>query len=281
MGFIKDDGWKLLEDRSASDFSIGNLFLGDDAIALHNMLKTIGSTIKNMPAKHITLPNSDKPVFEVDTFTYRIKDTPIFTDFETLSLYGEFSIPEDVWNLMSLYACWIEPVTINEWINVMQRYENNKLISRQKLFETLEWINPKRTTDEVKKRVESIKKIHPLNCIWNNVVLKKEYEIGHCLPFSRWPNNDLWNLFPASPKANRSKSDKIASSQRLLSAKENILEWWKEAWLSESVLQKKFNAQVVMSLPGLKGDEYTTNDIFEALSLQHIRVREMQQLIVW
>ncbi|MGM0542221.1 MAG: methyltransferase domain-containing protein [Pseudomonadota bacterium] len=281
MGFIKEDGWKVLEKRSASDFAIGNLFLGDDAIALHKMLKTIGTTIKNMPAKYITLPNSDKQVFEVDAFANRIKDTAVYTDFETLSQYGEFSIPEKVWDLMSLYACWIEPVAINEWVNVMQRYEHNKSISKQQLFDTLEWINPKRTTDEVKKRVESIKKSHPVSCIWSDVILKSEYEIDHCLPFARWPNNDLWNLLPASKKANRSKSDKIASNQRLLGAKENISQWWQEAWLSDRVLQKKFNAQVIMSLPGLKGNEYSTEDIFDALSLQHVRVREMQQLVVW
>jgi len=281
LGFIKEDGWKALDSNSTYDFSIGNLFLGDDAVALHKMLKTIGSTIKKMPAKYITLPNSDKQVFEVDTFANRMTGKSIYTDCETLSQYGEFSIPDKVWDLMSLYACWIEPVAINEWVNVMQRYENNKTIPKQTLFDTLEWIDPTRRADEAKARVEWIKKTHPVKCVWRDIELKKEYDIDHCLPFARWPNNDLWNLLPSSRQANRSKSDKIASNQRLKEAKENITEWWNEAWLSESELTKKFNAQATMSLPGLKGIENSTDDIFEALALQHIRVREMQQLIVW
>jgi SAM-dependent methyltransferase len=281
LGFIKEDGWKVLESNSRHDFAIGNLFLGEDAIALHKMLKTIGSTIKNMPAKYITLPNSNKQVFEVDAFANRMKGNSIYTDFETLSEYGEFSIPEKVWDLMSLYACWIEPVAINEWVNVMQRYENNKLIPKQTLFDALEWIDPTRKTDEAKAQVELIKKVHPVSCVWRNVELKKEYDIDHCLPFARWPNNDLWNLLPTSRQANRSKSDKIASTIRLNAAKENIIDWWSEAWLSDEVLKQKFNAQASISLPGLKGFDNSTDETFEALALQHIRVREMQQLIVW
>lgn len=281
LGFIKEDGWKVLESNSRQDFSIGNLFLGEDAIALHKMLKTIGSTIKNMPVKYITLPNSQKQVFEVDIFVNRLKGNSLYTDFETLSQYGEFLIPEKVWDLMSLYACWIEPVAINEWVNVMQRYENNKPIPKQDLFNALEWIDPTRKTDEAKARVELIKKVHPVNCVWRNIELKKQYDIDHCLPFARWPNNDLWNLLPTSTQANRSKSDKIASTKRLNEAKENITEWWIEAWLSDSELMKRFNAQATMSLPGLNGIENSTDDVFEALILQHVRVREMQQLVEW
>lgn len=281
LGFIKEEGWKVLESNSSHDFSIGNLFLGDDAIALHKMLKTIGTTIKNMPAKFITLPNTNQQVFEVDAFSNRINGDSIYTDFETLSLYGEFSIPEKVWDLMSLYACWIEPVAVNEWVSVMSRYENNKIIPKQALFDALEWINPIRKTDLAKERVELIKKEHSVNCVWRNIKLNNEYDIDHCLPFARWPNNDLWNLLPTSRQANRSKSDKIASTERLHSAKKNITKWWSEAWLSDSRLSKQFNAQASMSLPGIKGRDNSTDDIFDALALQHIRVRELQQLMTW
>jgi hypothetical protein len=44
---------------------------------------------------------------------------------------------------------------------------------------------------------------------------------------------------------------------------------------------KRFNAQATMSLPGLNGIENSADDVFEALILQHVRVREMQQLVEW
>lgn len=107
------------------------------------------------------------------------------------------------------------------------------------------------------------------------------YDIDHCLPYARWPNNDLWNLLLTSQTVNRQKSDKIASSVRLMKARENINPWWQSAWLDNASLQQRFFAEAGISLPGIRRFESDLDDMFEALSSQHIRVREMQQLAVW
>jgi len=283
LGFIKEQGWLKLQSRASSDFSIGNLFISDDAKALDKMLRDIGVTIKNMPAKFITLPNTDKQVFEVEVFRKTFKGDSLFTDLETLSKYGEFSVPTKIWDLMSLYACWIEPVAISEWINVMMSYENNKTqFDERQLFLALIWINPERTTVIARRKVESIKfSGRSVHCVWSDSKLHDNYHIDHCLPFARWPNNDLWNLLPTSNKSNLEKSDKLASSQRLHSAKENIQHWWTEAWVGNTNQEKRFYTEATASLPGLNHNSANLDDVFDALKLQHIRIKEMQQLRVW
>jgi len=283
LGFIKEQGWLKLQSRASADFSIGHLFISEDAKALDRMLKDIGATIKNMPAKFITLPNSDKQVFEVDVFRHTFKDDALFTDLDTLSKYGEFSVPTKIWDLMSLYACWIEPVAINEWINVMMSYEKNKAqFDERQLFSALTWINPERTTTIARLKVESIKLSgQAVHCVWSHSKLRDHYHIDHCLPFARWPNNDLWNLLPTSNKSNLEKSDKLASNQRLHCAKENIQQWWSEAWVSSSNYEKQFYTEATASLPGLNQHAANLDDVFDALKLQHIRIKEMQQLREW
>jgi len=233
LGLIKSDGWLKLQNRSAADFSIGNLFFGDDAQALDRMLKDIGATIKNMPAKYITLPNTEKQVFEVALFKNKYAGESLFTDLDTLSRYGEFSIPVRIWDLMSLYACWIEPVAINEWLTVMLGYAKNQVqFGEGKLRSALAWIKPERTTEMAREKVKEIKSSGAtVSCVWSNKTLHAAYHIYHCLPFSRWPNNDLWNLLPTSNQSNLAKSDKLASNQRLQDSKENIQQWWRDACL--------------------------------------------------
>ena len=280
LGFIKDDGWLALKNRSPLDFSVGQIFMGDEAKALHKMLKDIGQTIKNMPAKYITLPGSKDRVFDVTTSSKRLTTESLFTDIETLSQFGEFLVPSKIWELMTQYACWIEPVAINEWVNVMKGYQNNQGIDIQSLHQSLAWSHPERTTTKVRQRVEQIKEQHPVECVWSHQNLSKNYAIDHCLPFARWPNNDLWNLLPSSASINLKKSDSIPSQKRFLESKETITDWWTEAWLVNSSSQKQFIEESRFALPGLENTS-GVEEIFEALMLQSIRVTEMQQLRVW
>jgi len=284
LGFIKENGWLKLSSRAASDFSIGHLFVNEEAQALDQMLKDISKTIKEMPAKFITLPNSEQQVFEVEIFRCKGKKEALFTDFDTLSQYGEFSIPIKVWDLISLYGCWIEPVAINEWVNVMSGYKMNKgKFDKQVLFSILDWAKVERNTTDARNKVEEIKQSgEQVYCLWGKNKLPKKYDIDHCLPFSRWPNNDLWNLFPSAQKLNLEKSDKLASNHRLQDSKELIQQWWSHAWvLNKEYEERRFFAEANISLPGLGRHNKNTDDIFEALKLQHVRIREMQQLKVW
>ena len=286
MGFMTDGGWHKLTHRSASDYRIGNLFTGADATALYRTISASVQNIKKMPCTHITLPNSNKTVFEVDNKTVRVKDS-IFLDLPTLEQWGEFSLPESTWLAFNRYACWIEPVLISEWVKSMATYQGNVQFKNPEchhhLYRALNWLEPKRTTIEVRNRFEELKSEHEMKCVWSAKKLTNSYDIDHSLPFARWPNNDLWNLLPADSKINNQKSDKLPTELKLLSAKSRITDWWKEAWLNadKAPHHHRFFAEANIALPGLGSNNRSVDDLFEALVVQRSRLREMQQLQEW
>ncbi|MFT6920214.1 MAG: hypothetical protein ACJA2G_002863 [Cognaticolwellia sp.] len=184
MGFMKANGAQKLTHRSASDYRIGNLFTGDDAVALHKTLSAAVSNIQTMPCRYITFPNreanSDNTVFEVASKTVKAKDS-IFLDLQTLEQWGEFSLPESTWLAFNRYACWIEPVLVSEWVKTMASYAGNAQYkapeNQYKLAQALNWEAPKRRTVEVRKRFKIIQNALPkdqqIQCVWSAKSLKK------------------------------------------------------------------------------------------------------------
>lgn len=244
MGFMKSSGWHKLKHRTASDYRIGNLFTGDDAVALYKTLSASVLNIKEMPCTYITLPNSDESVFEVANKTVKAKDS-IFLDLQTLEQWGEFSLPESTWLAFNRYACWIEPVLVSEWVKTMASYKGNQQHSTPEkqyhLHQALNWLEPKRLTTEVRNRFEQLKHELPeiALCVWSAKSLNNKYDIDHSMPFSRWPNNDLWNLLPTDCKINNQKSDRLPTEHKLLESKERIQHWWQEAWLNDTAATNK------------------------------------------
>jgi SAM-dependent methyltransferase len=312
MGFMKANGWHKLTKLSASDYRIGNLFTGDDAIALHKTISAAVSNIKTMPCRYITYPNretnSAQTVFEVDSKTVKAKDS-IFLDLQTLEQWGEFSLPESTWLAFNRYAYWIEPVLVNEWVKTMASYNGNSQYkapeNQYKLHQALNWDEPKRTTTEVRKRFEQLRQNfsneepndqsqqnqqEQIRCVWSEKSLTQSYEIDHSMPFSRWPNNDLWNLLPTDSQINNQKSDRLPTEHKLKQAKERIQHWWQVAWLDDEPsalesstkltdIHKRFFVEAHIALPRLSSDNSSVDDLFEALVMQSGRLKEMQQLM--
>lgn len=245
MGFMKPNGWHKLTHRSASDYRIGNLFTGEDAIALHKTISAAVSNIKTMPCRYITFPNQEAnsraKVFEVASKTVKAKDS-LFLDLQTLEQWGEFSLPESTWLAFNRYACWIEPVLVSEWVKTMASYSgNDQYASPEKqfhLYQALNWLEPKRTTTEVRNRFEQLKQQLPkseqIHCVWSAKSLQQKYDIDHSMPFARWPNNDLWNLLPTDSQINNQKSDRLPTEHKLKVSKDRIQHWWQTAWLNDN-----------------------------------------------
>ena len=196
-----------------------------------------------------------------------------------------------------MLACWIEPVLISEWVKTMASYQGNQQYQapeqQHTLFNALNWLEAKRNTTEVRNRFESLKQQQGAqhNCVWTDKSLQKQYAIDHCMPFSRWPNNDLWNLLPSDVKANGQKSDRLPTETKMKNAKQRITDWWQDAWLNESPVlladplnklnQQRFFAEANIALPGLSANNHSVDDLFEALMHQRGRLKEMQQLREW
>lgn len=281
MGFMKADGWHKLTHRSAADYRIGNMFIGEDAVALHRTLTAAVSNIKNMPCRYITFPNqaanSSQTVFEVANKSVKAKDS-LFLDLQTLEQWGEFSLPESTWLAFNRYACWIEPVLVSEWVKTMASYSGNAQYSAPEqqyhLYQALNWEEPKRTTTEVRKRFDQLKtslpKSEQIRCVWSEKSLMQHYEIDHSMPFARWPNNDLWNLLPTDSQVNNQKSDRLPTEQKLKQSKARIQHWWQIAWLDNDVNTassiKLDETHEVNETP--KGYEISTKAIVTALMLE-------------
>jgi hypothetical protein len=50
-------------------------------------------------------------------------------------------------------------------------------------------------------------------CVWTHRPIRSgdAFDLDHLIPVSVYPINEVWNLIPTHPSANRSKSDKIPS----------------------------------------------------------------------
>ncbi|WP_438863289.1 methyltransferase domain-containing protein [Neptunicella sp.] len=284
LGFIKETGWRQLKSLSNNDIFLGANYSNSDvklATSLHQTLKDISNTIKDMPVKYITLPGTQEAVFSVETKAHR-KPCVLTLDSNYLSSFGSFYLPKAIWDAMAQFSVWIEPALLNEWVAQMEKYsENNaKAFTRQQYFEALRWDNPQRNTTKVRQRIDTLMAQQKVHCVWSGKRLKTagQYAVDHAIPFARWPNNDLWNLLPSNSQINLKKSDKLPSASKLNSCRADIIHWWQSAWQNDST---EFFTQAKFALPLLPNQSTSFSDVFEALSIQRDRLKDLQQLVEW
>lgn len=287
LGFIKPNGWQKLTDYSANDFHVGTTcsHLASGA-AFVRTLKDIAMTIRDMPAKYIQLPNSEESVFDVVYRSTRKYPEQLTLDMAFFESFGQFCIPTHIWDTLTRFSVWIEPALINEWANLILGYKSTKArkISRMQVWNALMQTDDQRITQRVRDRVTSLQKSDKVVCCWSGSTLVKDaFDIDHAIPFSRWPNNDLWNLLPSKSRVNASKSDKLASTRKLKESRERILHWWQQGWLES---QSEFFIQAQFALPNLSLGlnapvSLSFEDVFDAFALQQLRLRDFQQLQEW
>ena len=282
LGFVKADGWQQITAFSSNDLYIGARYSGSPTVkAIYRTLKDIASTVKNMPAKHTTLPGTDKGVFHVELNKTRVPKTDLLLDFDFLSSLGRFYVPVHIWDSLTQFSVWIEPTLINEWSSLMAGYSRNKKrpLTKTDYLTALRWDDPERTTSRIRKRVNQLLANEDVACCWSGTRLKlSRYAIDHAFPFARWPNNDLWNLLPTKSSVNTSKSDKLPTGMKLLSSRELIVSWWKQGWQHN---QTEFFSQANLALPNLRPNNKNFDDVFEAFTLQRDRIKALQQLKDW
>jgi len=280
LGFVTDDGFKKLEHISTYDLSISHQFKGDESLALMKTLNDVADLIKRMPATYTTYPGTDEPVFKVDRNTVRKSDNLILT-LDKMNDYGEFLIPKNIWNAMTQYAVWIEPAIINEWIGLMQGYKKNnerKSLTYGDYLNALQWLEPQRDTGEVRNIIKDLQnRGKTVFCVWTGKKLRDKYEIDHCFPFARWPNNDLWNLMPSSNKANGSKLDKLPTLELLEKSKECIINWWGQSYTNAQ--EARFFQEAECALP--LTSNLDIESVFSGLEVQRTRLKQLQQLQDW
>ena len=285
LGFVKEDGWNQLKHLSADDLAIGAMFLGEEAKALQKLFSHTISTIKAGPVTFIYQGAKDNKLFEILPPAQRRKSlSSLVIDSDFLASFGYFILDESLWECFRIYHSWIEPLVVNQWVMEMQRFETNRErnISLQTYHDCLVWIDHNHDTRDVRKRVEQLRKEHTeIVSVWSGTVLKQDYHVDHCLPFTYWPNNDKWNLLPTTTNENLKKSDKVPTAEKLHKSKQRILDWWQLAWDHSELSKQRFFSEAALSLPNIPPQCRDFEEVFDAMGLQVRGVKSRLLINEW
>lgn len=276
--------FQATREISPYDLRIGTRFQDRRAEVLTEALRDARNTIKNMPAFFTTYPNSKTPVFPCESRQVRSRGE-IRLDIDFLASFGTFTVPRHLWEAMSHYACWIEPAIVNEWSSLMARYEGKAGQSRtlDEYRRALRWLDEEHDTALVRHIVaDRIARGQKVYCVWTGQTLREQFHVDHCFPFAHWPNNDLWNLMPAHPKINTSKSDRLPHADALEAARERILDWWTGAYHT-TAYQERFSTEATTSLPmvGVAEGNRSLDTLWTGVQYQRLRLKADQQLVEW
>ncbi|WP_087853766.1 class I SAM-dependent methyltransferase [Photobacterium andalusiense] len=269
LGFVKPQGWNKLTHLSADDLSIGALFVGDEAKALQTAIRDTLKTIQDGPVTFIYQGAKNNTLFQMERERVPTKDTFVL-ELGSLAEFGHFVLDESLWECLRLYSSWIEPLVVNQWIAEMRRYKLNEArgIALQTYYDCLKWIDESHDTRGVRYKITALQQNGiELESVWSGKRLQADYQVDHCLPFAYWPNNDKWNLLPASKIENNQKRARVPTRRRLIDSRARIVNWWQLAWQTEQE-QKRFFDEAVLSLPHLPLGCHNFDDVFEAMGLQ-------------
>jgi len=277
-GFAKEDFYMLV-GISPFDLRVGAGFVGDEAQVLVGAIRTVCMNIRDMPARYITYPGQDEQVFECTYSSVNRKVKAFQLNKETLARFGTFRIPANLWQTLGQYACWIEPAIVNEWAGLMSGWQVR--YDSELVHKALVWEEGKRDTSRVRQRIDALKSSGDVRCVWSNADLsRRQYEVDHCFPWSRWSNNDYWNLMPTTVSANGSKREKLPSASLMHTARPRIVQWWEMAY-AQSDMSERFFMEAESALPLLDDGCRDLGDIFEAMQHQRTKLKANQQLAEW
>ncbi len=161
----------------------------------------------------------------------------------------------------------------------MQRYEFRYNVGPTR--DALRWQAPVRRTHLVRDLIESRLGVNPSpQCTWTGTRLRtNHYEVDHALPWVHWNNNDLWNLMPATRRANREKRDRLPAAGLLSDAHDRIIDWWTSTYLNTRH-RDQFIIEAEAALP-MVPDASHPQAVFEGLQHQRRRLKQNQQIAEW
>jgi SAM-dependent methyltransferase len=276
-GFAGDDFYRL-DKVSSYDLRVGARFSSDLAPIIIGAIRDACQNIAAMPAKYITYPGQNRPIFDCDRSSVRKNSRPITLSLEFLSSFGTFRIPANLWDTFGHYACWLEPAILREWAGLTRGWGIAEYRSTD--LSMFDWEEGRRDTSIAASRVEALKAEGTrVPCVWS-ASTPKTPQIDHCFPWARWMNNDLWNLMPASASVNLSKGDKLPSAVAMSDAQIRITDWWQRAYMG-SPLQERFRMEAGCSLPRLVEGDPGIDDLYQAMLHQRARLKADQQLVEW
>ena len=285
LGFAKE-AFEQLVSVSHHDLRVGMRFTGDIGKALHQAIKDAATTIEKMPATYMTYPNGG-PILPVRKDRTLRRPADVLLEDEYLTGFGTMHVPLHLWTALQRYSVWIEPALQAEWIRLTKRYADTqgRKIDDGRLSAAMTWSDPERDVSEARRQAERLLAAGDLTCVWSGMRLSASgFDIDHCFPWAIWPCGDLWNLLPVHRRINQhEKRDRLPGDRILRASQDRILTWWNSAYRDRSkpVLAERFSLEAAASLPGIFSATPHLDDVYSALSLQRMRLRQNQQVPEW
>jgi hypothetical protein len=281
-GFAKDS-FHALRLIHPVELRVGAVVHGDTARHLHRSLSDITQLIREMPAKYLRWPASDRSIFEIRRLRRSSTPQRLVVDDAFLWSFGEFHVPLQIWHSFSHHNVWVEPVLVAEWVRLIEGYAGDRMPGVRTLAnQLLVWADPERDTRLAREAVARIRaKGRPVYCVWSGARLRDEYDVDHCFPYSAWPCGDAWNLMPASRRINIEKSNRLVTQSTLERASDYIMGWWSDAFLTDSQESRsQFFAEATQTLP-IFVPSPDLHDVIDAMKIHRIRLSKDQGLRPW
>jgi SAM-dependent methyltransferase len=281
-GFVTDS-FNALRSIAPVELRIGSVFGGETARHLHRSLLKIAQVIRDMPGTYLRWPASDNPIFGISRRRQAGTPARLLIDDAFLWSFGDFRVPLDIWQALTHYNVWIEPVLVSEWARLIEGYSANERPDARTLAHSLlTWVDPARDTSFARAAVERIRAAgKPVYCVWSGARLNDRYDVDHCFPFAAWPCGDAWNLMPSACHINNQKSNRLVTQAALERASDYITGWWTDAFLSQGEERRRqFFLEASQTLPVLV-TRPDTADIIDAMKVHRIRLGKDQGLRPW
>ncbi|MEK0082646.1 HNH endonuclease domain-containing protein [Benzoatithermus flavus] len=286
LGFVGPE-FRALSHVAPMEFRPGAVFVGEDAVNLRGALVRAASVIQTMPATYTTFADG-RPIFPTERATPARLESRLELDAPTLWSFGVVRVPMHLWLAWRRLSVWIEPVLVSEWLAMIRSYASKQPapFDTDAALSALSWGDPDRSTKMARDlAVARLDQGKPVYCVWSGRTLDEgTLDIDHCLPWSLWPCEGLWNLMPAHRAINQhQKRDLLVSAGALRRAEDRIIGWWDETYVADTAVQRRFwtEAQATLPLMDNAGETPSLDDVFAAVDLQRMRLRADQQLKEW
>jgi SAM-dependent methyltransferase len=284
MAFVKP-GFHGLRTLAPFDLRPGGVVPGETAEALRQALRDAARVIADMPAKHLTYAD-DTAVFPAQAARLPRGSGALALNAELFWSLGRIQVPLHVWQALRRMSAWIEPMLLAEWVRQTRDFAERagRTIATDDVLDALRWLEPTRDTGFVRGLAAArLARGAPVACIWTGEQLRAgAMDVDHCLPWSAWACNDLWNLLPASPAANRTKSGLIVAAPALAEAKPRILDWWRSGYLdADEATRARFAEEARSTLPIAQDRAPDLDELFSALDFRRLRLRQETGLPEW
>lgn len=173
---------------------------------LQAALRSIAETIRSGPVTFSGSGLGAGPVFEYDKKSKLVL------------------IPTELWREFSLLGHWISDAVVVRWAALTQQIAHRQDMDAGDVLPLL--LAKPEATRSVQLARTAYLEAGVSSCTWSARPLNGTFAVDHAIPFALWGNNDLWNLVPADPRVNLSKSDKLPATQLLEESKPRIVASW-------------------------------------------------------